>query len=417
MSAHLVERSEEDSFTAVVGHVADLLNDEQDQSTELAETPGSRFAADCGTLIAEGQLPELLSRLLSQSDLLFSKAADKDLECCINVICHLVARLPAQARATAAQQVAQSITAKADSRPEARLQGLSELYNVLPDPQLQYNVLLELLQYSIAAGVAHHLIHVIRTGMDAWPAELQLAPQQTRTLYMQSADVLRASKRKKVTAQREAYKLTLKTLELLDGASTDEVAACKSAAATAAADFIRSPETFQFDMLDSPAVQQLQSDPQHGPVFQLLSVLLAGNVQAFESLAKESAGVFETVGASREDVLTKVRLMALLGLGAQAATLSFEDVQTALNVSEGEVEVWIVRAIGKKLLDARIDQLGGTISITRCNHRAFGPEQWRELRDRLGAWARNVAGVKQLVADQAANGGPQLPPLPQAVRA
>ena len=49
----------------------------QDQSTELAETPGSRFAADCGTLIAEGQLPELLSRLLSQSDTLFSKAADK----------------------------------------------------------------------------------------------------------------------------------------------------------------------------------------------------------------------------------------------------------------------------------------------------------------------------------------------------
>ena len=29
MSAHLVERSEEDSFTAVVGHVADLLNVEQ----------------------------------------------------------------------------------------------------------------------------------------------------------------------------------------------------------------------------------------------------------------------------------------------------------------------------------------------------------------------------------------------------
>lgn len=32
-------------------------------------------------------------------------------------------------------------------------------------------------------------------------------------------------------------------------------------------------------MLDSPAVQQLQSDSQHGPVFQLLSVLLAGDVQ------------------------------------------------------------------------------------------------------------------------------------------
>lgn len=47
----------------------------------------------------------------------------------------------------------------------------------------------------------------------------------------------------------------------------------------AAADFIRSADAFQFDMLDSPAVQQLQSDSQHGPVFQLLSLLLAGDVQ------------------------------------------------------------------------------------------------------------------------------------------
>jgi hypothetical protein len=38
------------------------------------------------------------------------------------------------------------VAKQADSRQEARLQGLSELYNVLPDPQLQYNVLLELLR-------------------------------------------------------------------------------------------------------------------------------------------------------------------------------------------------------------------------------------------------------------------------------
>ena len=49
--------------------------------------------------------------------------------------------------------------------------------------------------------------------------------------------------------------------------------------------------------------------------------------QAFESLAKDGSGVFEAVGASQQDVLTKVRMMALLGLGAHASTLSFQDVQ------------------------------------------------------------------------------------------
>lgn len=36
-------------------------------------------------------------------------------------------------------------------------------------------------------------------------------------------------------------------------------------------------------------------------------------------------------------------------------------LQNALNIPAEEVEVWIVRAIGKKLLDARIDQPGQLI--------------------------------------------------------
>lgn len=49
----------------------------QAQSTELADTPGSRFAADCVTLIGEGRLTDLLSRLLSKADVIFNKAQDK----------------------------------------------------------------------------------------------------------------------------------------------------------------------------------------------------------------------------------------------------------------------------------------------------------------------------------------------------
>jgi hypothetical protein len=52
-----------------------------------------------------------------------------DLECCLNVICHLVARLPAQARATAAQQVAQFITAKVRITPLQHLSASAEWQN------------------------------------------------------------------------------------------------------------------------------------------------------------------------------------------------------------------------------------------------------------------------------------------------
>ena len=45
--------------------------------TELAETPGSRYVAECVTLISEGRFSQLLDRLLSQADLLFSKSSEK----------------------------------------------------------------------------------------------------------------------------------------------------------------------------------------------------------------------------------------------------------------------------------------------------------------------------------------------------
>ena len=45
--------------------------------TELAETPGSRYVAECVTLISEGRFSQLLDRLLSQADLVFSKSSEK----------------------------------------------------------------------------------------------------------------------------------------------------------------------------------------------------------------------------------------------------------------------------------------------------------------------------------------------------
>lgn len=91
--------------------------------------------------------------------------------------------------------------------------------------------------------------------------------------------MLRGAQRKQKAAQRDAYKLTLKMLEGLEGAEAGEVAQFRGAAAAAAADFVKSPDAFQFDMADTPALRQLQGDAQHGPLFELLQLLLSGNVQ------------------------------------------------------------------------------------------------------------------------------------------
>ena len=72
---------------------------------------------------------------------------------------------------------------------------------------------------------------------------------------------------------------------------------------------------------------QLRGDPQQGPVYELLSIMLSGDVQSFQAFAGANSGVFEAVGSSLPEALLKMRLMALLGLASRAATVSYQDIQ------------------------------------------------------------------------------------------
>ena len=62
-------------------------------------------------------------------------------------------------------------------------------------------------------------------------------------------------------------------------ASNDELAEAKDAAASAVADFARFQDVFQFDLADSPAIQQLENDPKFAPLYQLLQMVLQGDVK------------------------------------------------------------------------------------------------------------------------------------------
>ncbi len=60
--------------------------------------------------------------------------------------------------------------------------------------------------------------------------------------------------------------------------------------------------------------------------------------------------------------------------------------QDALDLEAGQEEAWVIRASGKKLLEARIDQLRRVVTVHKLTHRAFTTSHWQDLRAQLAAW-------------------------------
>lgn len=135
-----------------------------------------------------------------------------DLECCLNMTCHLVPRIPAPAAAGAASRLAAALASSTEARPDKRLLALVTLYNAAYDPASKAAVLLEALRYARAANLADIMLPVIRAHADGWARELGLDAAGERALYAASADTLAGVSRKPRTAAREAYRLLCKCL-------------------------------------------------------------------------------------------------------------------------------------------------------------------------------------------------------------
>lgn len=68
-----------------------------------------------------------------------------------------------------------------------------------------------------------------------------------------------------------------------------------------------------------------------------------------------------------------------------------------------EVETWVVKALSHGLIDARMDQLAQTVTVTRSLQRDFGGSEWMGLQGRLRTWRDNVASLLSTVESGAAS--------------
>ncbi|XP_060193459.1 uncharacterized protein LOC132622805 isoform X1 [Lycium barbarum] len=385
----VVPTSEEDPVLSVVRFTAELSW--ADAGPEIAEPQVNRLCVEAQECMIEGRWLDLASLMLTSADLIFSKASEKDLECIFTIICNLVKKPESLDQVhEMAQLMSTKIIQQPNDKPALRLKIFFNLYNLLENPYSRFFVYLKSLNLAIHGKVTEHILPSVKK-MDSFLKEWNLGVKDQRELFLAVSNVLKENK----GSTKDSFMFLTKYLETFSAEDASTMNEAKEEAACAIIDFVRSSDMFKCDLLDMPAIAQLEKDAKFAPVYQLLKIFLTQRLDAYLDFEAANSALLKSYGRLvHDDCISKMRLMSLVDLGLnESSQIPYSVIKEALRIDDTEVESWVVKAITAKLLDCKIDQMNQLVIVSRCTERVFGQHQWQELRTKLVTWRGNIAGV------------------------
>jgi len=224
--------------------------------------------------------------------------------------------------------------------------------------------------------------------VDGWTG---VGLNEKRVLYRSIGEAYGKVKGGAVRMQRY---LLLDVSTYLDQADLDSYA--MTAAREVAIGAIRDPVTLftlQRGMLSLPAVAALKTNPATEPLYALLQILQEGKLTDFQSHLQAQPNLLATYSLSPATLTHNMRLLSLCSLASEHEEIPYSAIAQTLQISLDEVESWVVNAVSKDLISAKMDQLSQVVMVERCVVRKFGSKEWRMLKSRLDFWKTNVRGV------------------------
>lgn len=144
-------------------------------------------------------------------------------------------------------------------------------------------------------------------------------------------------------------------------------------------------------------------------MLELLKIFMEQDLKAYQEFVKRNPKFVSEQGLNNDDNVFKMRLLTLASLATQAIASSasssdfpeipYSTIASALSISDDEVELWVIESIRSKLLDVKMNQLKGTVLVSRATHRVFGKSQWELLKSHLEAWNGQMTEVLGVLAN------------------
>ncbi|KAK2663237.1 hypothetical protein Ddye_001811 [Dipteronia dyeriana] len=387
----VVPTSEEDPALAVVRFTSELAW--ADAGPEAAEDQVNRLCLEAQESMVMGRWLDLVNLMLTSADLMFSKVSDKDLECIFTVICNVVSKLESPDEAhEMAKLICGKVTQQPNEKPALRLKILFNLYNLLENPYSRFFVYMKALNLALNGKVTEHIIPAFKK-IDSFLKEWNIDIKDKRELFLGIANVLKENK----SSSKDSFKFLTKYLATFSGDDASTMGEAKEEAVRTIIEFVKAPDMFQCDLLDMPAIGQLEMVAKYALVYQLLKIFLTQRLDAYLEFQAANATLLKSYGLVHEDCISKMRLMSLVDLGSnESCQIPYDLIRDTLRISDYEVETWVVKAITAKLIDGKMDQMNQVVIVSRCAERVFGQQQWLTLRTKLATWKVTIPSINAL---------------------
>ncbi|VVA96141.1 unnamed protein product [Arabis nemorensis] len=383
----IVPTSEEDPFLAVVRFTSQLAW--ADAGPEVAEPEIARLCREAEESIVAGKWLELATLMVASAELVSSKISEKDLECTYTIICSLVKNANSPDVLEMVKAISSKVVQQPTDKASLRLKILFNLYNLLDHPYARFQVYMKALALAVDGKVTEYIVPSFKK-IDSFLKEWNIDVKDQRELFLAIANVLRENK----SLVKESLTFLTKYLATFSNEDAQVLDEAKDEAVRAVIEFVKASTIFQCDLLDLPAVAQLEKDAKYAPVYQLLKIFLTQRLNAYTEFQIANSGFLETYGLVDEDCVTKMRLLSLVDLASdESGKIPYTSIKDTLQVNAEEVELWIVKAISAKLIDCKMDQMNQVVVVSRCSEREFGSKQWHSLRTKLATWRDNIANI------------------------
>ncbi|KAL8137636.1 hypothetical protein V2J09_003637 [Rumex salicifolius] len=347
----IVPTTEEDPSLAVVRFVSVLTW--ADAGAEVAEQEVAKLCREAEEYLVVRRWYELASLIVTSADIVFSKVGEKDLECIYTVICNLVSKSESPEEILdIAKLISGKVAQQPTDKPSLRLKILFNLYNLLDDGYARYYVYMKALQLAVSGKVTEHIITSFKK-VDEFLKEWNIGIEDQRELFLTISNISRESR----SNAKDSFNFLTKYLVTFSSENADDLSQAKDVAVQAIIEFVKAPDMFQCDLLDMPAVAQLEKDTKHSSIYQLLKIFLTERLDAYLEFQAANADLLNNFGLVHEDCVAKMKLTSLTDLAHESHQIPYALIKETLKINDDEVEIWVFKAVTAKLLKCKMDQI------------------------------------------------------------